>query len=177
MVKNVIPLIMLLGAIAFLVYNCSTSRLEKYDPSQRYGTKALPKSKDLGIRESIAQHAKRLVGAPYVYAGNSPKGFDCSGFTCYVLKDYDINLPRSSRAQAEVGKKIDFAKAKPGDLIFFSKNGKGSISHVAIVVDNSMEGVEVAHSTSSRGVIIENITQSRYWRPKIKYAIDIISPD
>ncbi|MEL6845503.1 MAG: NlpC/P60 family protein, partial [Bacteroidota bacterium] len=64
---------------------------------------------------------------------------------------------------------------KPGDLIFFSKNGRGKISHVALVVDHDREGISVAHSTTSRGVIVENISNSRYWKPKIKFARDVIS--
>jgi cell wall-associated NlpC family hydrolase len=166
---------MLLVPIAFLVANCSTTRLEKYDPSKRYKGVSSTKYSTSQLREGIASHARKFVGTPYVYAGTTPKGFDCSGFTSYVLNDYKINIPRSSRGQAEIGKKIELAKVRPGDLIFFSKNGKGSISHVALVINNTRAGIQVAHSTSSRGVIIENVSTSKYWKPKLKYARDVIS--
>jgi cell wall-associated NlpC family hydrolase len=59
-------------------------------------------------------------------------------------------------------------------LIFFGKNGK--VSHVAMVVSNTYEGISVVHSTTSKGVMVQNITKSTYWKPKILFARDVISP-
>jgi len=172
MVKNVLKLIMLLLPFSFLVVNCTSYQIEKYNPNQRYKSPDFT-NKNNRIRKDVAQHAQRFIGSPYKYAGTTPKGFDCSGFTSYVLKEY-VNIPRSSIAQAETGAKIELTSVKPGDLIFFSKTGKGRISHVALVVDNTKEGIQVVHSTTSRGVIVENISTSRYWKPKIKYARDVL---
>jgi len=173
MVKNVLKLIMLLLPFSFLVVNCTSYQLEKYNPNQRYKSPDFS-SKNVHLREEVTQHAKRFVGSPYKYAGTTPKGFDCSGFTSYVLKEY-VDIPRSSIAQAEAGDSVELNEVKPGDLIFFSKTGKGRISHVALVVGNNQEGIQVVHSTTSRGVIVENISTSRYWKPKIKYARDVLS--
>ncbi|HEB62461.1 MAG TPA: NlpC/P60 family protein [Bacteroidetes bacterium] len=173
MIKNVSKLIMLFLSIAFLLVNCSNYDLDKYDANIRYKGKRNTLERT-SIRNGIARHAKKYLGVKYSYAGTSPKGFDCSGFTSYVLKKFDISLPRSSAAQAQSGRRVVLEKVRPGDLVFFSGNKKGKISHVALVFDNSKEGIKVIHSTTSRGVIIENISKSKYWRPKIKYAVNVI---
>lgn len=119
--------------------------------------------------KELVQTARSLLGNPYKYSGCKPGGFDCSGFTSYVYKSaLDLELLRSSSAQATLGKEVKRRKAKPGDLIFFKK--KGRIFHVAMIIENHKDKLLVIHSTSSRGVIIEDIDQSEYWSSK-KYFI------
>ena len=172
MIKNVPKLIMLFLPIAFLLTNCSNYALDKYDANVRY--KGSTNKTKISVRNGITRQAKKYLGVKYVYAGTSPKGFDCSGFTSYVLKKFDVSLPRSSGAQAQSGRRVVLENVRPGDLVFFSGNKKGKISHVALVFDNTREGIKVIHSTTSRGVIIENISKSKYWQPKIKYAVNVI---
>lgn len=124
--------------------------------------------REVKVRNEIAQFARQQIGVPYKYAGTSPKtGFDCSGFTCYVLSNFDVRLPHSSGAQAAAGEAIDLEEAQTGDLIYFRDRSNGPVSHVAMVVSNTRQGLEVIHATNSRGVIVENISTSSYWRPKI----------
>jgi cell wall-associated NlpC family hydrolase len=100
-------------------------------------------------------------------------GFDCSGFVSYVLGYFDIKTKRSSSDQFTEGSKVPVEQARSGDLVFFG--GKSSISHVAIVVSNDEKGLVVVHSTCTRGIVRENITESKYWRPKLKnMAVNII---
>jgi len=124
-------------------------------------------------RSSLIKNGKKQVGTTYKYAGKDPKGFDCSGFTSYVMKSQGITISSSSKMQATEGKPVPLNKVKPGDLIFFGKNGK--VSHVAMVVSNTSEGITVVHSTTSKGVIVQNISTSSYWKPKIMFARDVIS--
>ncbi|MBK8554635.1 MAG: C40 family peptidase [Lewinellaceae bacterium] len=126
------------------------------------------------LRERITGYAQQYQGIHYRYAGRSPQtGFDCSGFTSYVLKEFDVQASASSALQARQGDRILLDKVQPGDLVFF---GRGSrIQHVAMVVERNAEGVFCVHSTCSRGVIVENILKSSYWKPRILYARDIIS--
>ena len=67
---------------------------------------------------AILEVAGRYVGVPYKWGGNTPAGFDCSGFTSYVYRQVGISLPRSSSAQGKIGTRVSRADAKPGDLIW-----------------------------------------------------------
>ncbi|MEK4029589.1 NlpC/P60 family protein [Pseudobacillus sp. FSL P4-0506] len=69
--------------------------------------------------EKVIEYAKKYMGVPYVWGGTTPKGFDCSGFTSYVFRNTaGIELPRISRDQQDVGKRIPTNQVQPGDLVF-----------------------------------------------------------
>ena len=72
----------------------------------------------------------KFQGYPYVAGGNTPAGWDCSGFVQYVFSQFGISLPRTSGAQATVGTPVaSLADAKPGDIL---ANG----THAAIYIGN-----------------------------------------
>jgi cell wall-associated NlpC family hydrolase len=124
-------------------------------------------------RREIVYFAKKQMGAAYKYAGKSPTtGFDCSGFTSYVLNEFDVKISPGSAEQSKAGKKIPLEMTKPGDLVFFGD--ESHIQHVALVYERKKEGVFCIHSTSSRGVVIDNISTSTYWKPRILYAKDVL---
>lgn len=126
------------------------------------------------LREHITGYAQNFVGIRYRHAGSTPKtGFDCSGFTSYILNEFDVKVSPSSLMQAMQGDKISLDEVLPGDLIFFGRRGR--VSHVAMVVECAAEGIICVHSTCSRGVIVENISTSKYWKPKIMFARDVIN--
>ncbi len=126
----------------------------------------------LQLREEIVQYAQTFVGLPYRYASRSPeKGFDCSGFTSYVLSKFDAPLSPSSRMQALQGKQVPLSEVVPGDLLFFGRNGQ--IQHVALVVEKTPGGIVCIHSTR-RGVVLENVHASSYWRPRVLFARDVL---
>lgn len=86
---------------------------------------------------NIISYGERFLGTPYVWGGTRPGGFDCSGFTGYVYQNtLGKSLPRTSGAQYSASKKISKDAAQPGDLVFFSGNGR-SITHVAIYAGNN----------------------------------------
>lgn len=126
------------------------------------------------LRKDVTEHSKKYLGIKYKYAGKTPNtGFDCSGFTSYVYDQFDLDLSPSSSTQATQGNEVSISNVKAGDLVFFGKRRK--ITHVAMVVSNTKEGISVIHSTTSKGVIIQNISTSKYWKPKILFARDVIS--
>ena len=65
------------------------------------------------LRDNIISYAKRFIGTPYLYGGNSKKGFDCSGFTQYIMKQYGYNLPRTAKYQGESYSKLKLKKTVP----------------------------------------------------------------
>lgn len=117
-------------------------------------------------RNKIAYSAHSHLGANYVYGGEKPTGFDCSGFTKYIYKtSIGINLPHGSKLQSKLGNKIKLKKAQKGDLIFFKKGNK--INHVGIIYKLKKDEIWVIHSTTSKGVILEDIKKNPYWQKKV----------
>ncbi len=109
--------------------------------------------------QEVANYVKQFVGYRYVYGASTPsKGFDCSGLTMYVYKQFGVSLSHSATAQSKIGTKVDRKNLQPGDLVFFTnyKTGKG-IGHVGIYIGNNQF---VHASTEKTGVITSSITGS-----------------
>jgi cell wall-associated NlpC family hydrolase len=121
---------------------------------------------DKDIRAQLVDFAEKYLGSPYKYGGETPNGFDCSGFTSFVLHEFGKNLPRMSSEQYKEAKKLKIADAQPGDLVFFD-SGSG-INHVGIIVSNNNGIINMIHSSTSSGVIITNIADSSYWKKRLK---------
>ena len=91
--------------------------------------------------EAIVATALTMNGFPYMWAGMSPKGMDCSGFVRTVFFMHDILLPRDAGPQSRVGERImGTADLEPGDLVFFGRKDTAApkVSHVGIYVGNNM---------------------------------------
>ncbi|WP_068619825.1 C40 family peptidase [Paenibacillus tuaregi] len=87
---------------------------------------------------SIIATGKQFLGVPYRFRAQEGRtdAFDCSSFTQYVFKQNGINLPRSSRQQAVVGRAVSKDQLQPGDLVFSDTNRDGVINHVSIYMGN-----------------------------------------
>lgn len=111
-------------------------------------TRRSPSSRASASASSILATADSYVGTPYKWGGETPRGFDCSGFVQYVFREHGIELPRSSRQQVQVGEvlPVGLDALEPGDLMFFASNGS-RIDHVAIYAGNN----EIIQSSSSGG--------------------------
>jgi cell wall-associated NlpC family hydrolase len=111
---------------------------------------------------SVVEFAMQFVGAPYVWGGSSPKGFDCSGFTRYVYNRFGLSLPHSSAGQYSTayGTMISNPdELRPGDIVFFVNTYKRGISHVGIYVG---DGNVVQAMSPKLGVGVANINGG-YW--------------
>ena len=117
-------------------------------------------------RELVVEIAQTHIGVPYVFGGVTPEGFDCSGFTCYVLQKANVQVGRSSRDQFATCRKIDKDEVTKGDLVFFN-SGSDEVSHVGIIISEKGEPLKMIHASTSKGVIIAEIESSDYWMKKL----------
>ncbi len=93
----------------------------------------------------VIAEAKKYLGVKYIWGGESPTGFDCSGLVQYVYKKFGVSLPRVSQDQAHSGRAVTAAEAKPGDLVFFHNPA----THVGIYLGNGM----MLDAPNSRSVV------------------------
>jgi len=79
--------------------------------------------------------AQQFLGVPYVWGGESPSGFDCSGLVQYVYGQLGVSLPRVAADQARVGQPVaSLADARPGDLLAFHD----PVDHIGIYAGNGL---------------------------------------
>jgi hypothetical protein len=105
--------------------------------------------------------AEGKIGAPYVWGATGPGSFDCSGLMVWAWHKAGIDLPRTSQAQAKVGKAVPPGKIRPGDLVT-SNWGSGPASHVAMYIG----GGRVIHAPRpGRGVTVANLDKN--YRSKV----------
>jgi cell wall-associated NlpC family hydrolase len=76
------------------------------------------------------EEARAQLGKPYLWAGNGPESFDCSGLTRWAWAAAGVSIPRSSQTQYAALPKVDFSQIQPGDLLFYGS----PIHHVGIFV-------------------------------------------
>ncbi|MDS1030844.1 NlpC/P60 family protein [Bacillota bacterium LX-D] len=125
-------------------------------------TKSRPKSvasRSSSRLDNLLDFAQSFEGARYRYGGENPDGFDCSGFVRYVYKTYGIELVHSSARQyATCGTEVAKSDLQPGDLVFFSINGK-NVGHVGIYLGED----KFIHAANSRDGVMVSMLDNKYW--------------
>ena len=116
------------------------------------------------VGAAIVNEGLRYVGLPYVWGGTTPAGFDCSGFTWYVLNNIlgDGAVSRSLDVQAVSGYYVSQADLQQGDLVFFQNTYKWGLSHVGIYIG----GGQFVHAGSERTGVLVSDLQDSYWGPR-----------
>lgn len=126
------------------------------------GTEAAAASAASSKGSEIVAYAKQYLGVKYVYAGASSKGFDCSGYTMYVMKHFGYNLPHTATGQMGYGTSVAKSALQPGDLVFFcdpSRSGGKATSHVGIYIGSN----QFIHASSGGGKVqIDSLSKAYY---------------
>ena len=118
------------------------------------------------VADAIIKEAGRHLGKPYLYGGNGPQSFDCTGFTCYVFNKFGYKLSRTSADQAHDGREVKggYDKLQKGDIIIFGgRNNKKTPGHVGIFIaaDSLAQSFTFIHACNS-GVTISHIDEPYY---------------
>ncbi len=122
---------------------------------------------------NVTEFAKKYLGYQYVLGGKTPEtGFDCSGFTRYVYKNFGFNLSSTAVGQTSVGDEINKKEdLMPGDLLLFQNEEKTKIGHTGIYLGND----EFIHAANpERGVVIDNISTNSYYNERFVSARRIV---
>lgn len=124
---------------------------------------ATSRSGNNSTAQKVVELAKQQLGKKYVWGGNGPSSFDCSGLTRYVYGKVGINLERVSSSQATQGISVAKSNLQVGDLLFFSginaTSKSAKISHVGIYIGN---GKFIHAANSKRGVVTDELSDSYY---------------
>ncbi|MDZ4795235.1 MAG: NlpC/P60 family protein [Bacteroidota bacterium] len=108
--------------------------------------------------KALLENVDEWYGVRYRTGGNTKSGVDCSGFTVAVYAAlYGIMLPRVSREQYRISRKISTTELQEGDLVFFNTNGSG-VSHVGVYLGNN----KFIHASVSKGVMVNGLFEPYY---------------
>lgn len=134
---------------------------ENSEPKQEEQNSNQSNTSNSGLTgESVVAFAKKYLGYKYVSGGASPStGFDCSGFTSYVYKNFGINLSRTSGAQASNGVAVSKSNLKAGDLVIFNNSSNSAIGHVGIYIGGN---TFIHAANAKKGVITTSLSDSYY---------------
>ncbi len=112
----------------------------------------------------IIDYAKNYLGRPYRSGGKGPRAFDCSGFTSFVFRNFDISLSPSSRDQYTQGEHISLSEVRPGDLLFFGgRRGGSTVGHVAMAVEVKDNGTIKFIHAAQRGICYDTYPDGGYY--------------
>ncbi|MEH7118199.1 LysM peptidoglycan-binding domain-containing protein [Neobacillus vireti] len=116
-----------------------------------------PAPPSLSKAQMVINEANKYIETPYLWGGNTPAGFDCSGYTSFVFNKVGISIPRTAASQWLGLKPV--STPTPGDLVFFETYAPGP-THVGIYL-----GSNKFIQAGSTGVSIADMTNS-YWKPR-----------
>lgn len=112
------------------------------------------------IHSEVVTVARDMLGRPYHYGGDTPKGgFDCSGLVYYAHLQAGLRLPRTSYGQFKVSRPVTLRHLHPGDLVFF-RFRRDKISHVGIYIGHH----RFIHAPSSGKEVTIDDLDDPYWR-------------
>lgn len=123
-------------------------------------------------RADVVAAATAQIGAPYRYGGSDRKGFGDAGLVRFVYAQAGFNIPGQVHGLLRAGKSIDFAQAKPGDLLFYRLPVINEFRplHVGIYVGDG----EMVHAIADRDEVALASVGSKFWRERLVAVIKIL---
>lgn len=156
--------------IGLFLTGCGSKRAATLVKKVERISHAVPVSSDQTRR--LVSEARRWIGTPYRYGGQTLSGADCSGFVMSVYDNvYGLKLPRTSAQQRDYSLPISENDLAPGDLVFFCTSGGSTINHVGIYIGSG----KMIHASLSKGVT-ETPLSENYFRQRFHSAGRIVSP-
>ena len=123
-------------------------------------------------RDKITSEINKYLGVPYLWGGDNPNAFDCSGLVQWTLKkSLDLSIPRTTNQQYNYWKKLisnQFQNLKECDLVYFKTFGSNPVSHVGIFIGNNT----FVHSPKKNDYVKASLI-SGYWKSKLVGFLDI----
>jgi hypothetical protein len=123
------------------------------------------------IRLNLVDYAQSFLNTRYVYGGSSPRGFDCSGFTCYIFSKFGYILPHRAFEQVKIGEPVPHNELQTGDLVFFITLSATQINHVGIYLGNG----KFIHASSGSGLVRINTLDQGYYQQRFQCARRILT--
>ncbi|VAW73920.1 hypothetical protein MNBD_GAMMA12-3740 [hydrothermal vent metagenome] len=139
--------------LALLISACGSAQLRVPEISELEGSPA-------GIE--IVKSALNQLGRPYLYGGNTPKGFDCSGLIEYSHSRIGVYTPRNTYNQFRESSPVKLSALRAGDLIFF-RISRNKVNHVGIYMGR---GFFIHSPSTGKKVSIKNLA-SPYWQKRV----------
>jgi cell wall-associated NlpC family hydrolase len=162
-------LVIILGSVAYGSSRAGTFLPKKNETTVK-DTLIQPIESNVSLGDKIVNFGMSLLGTPYVAAGSSKNGLDCSGFVYYVFNHFKIQVPRSSSEFKNFGKEIPIASVKKGDILLFLSPTRNVIGHIGIVTNPKGMESDFIHSSSGREmkVIVTSLKKPGYTRRFVK---------
>lgn len=126
---------------------------------ESYNASQIKRSGQGDLRSELVKSARQFIGVPYLWGGETRKGFDCSGLTLVCYRINGLNLPRNSRAQFSKGRRVTRNQLQQGDLVFFATHGGKRVTHVGMYIG---QGRFIHAPRTGKTVRIANLA-SKYW--------------
>jgi len=145
MIRPYLPALIGLVILNVLLVGCSSAPIREHPQAS--------------VADRVVDVAHSMVGRPYHYGGDTPKGFDCSGLVYYSYARAGETVPRTTTGQRHVANWVSIRKIQKGDLLFFKERGRSS-SHVGIYIGHGM----FVHAPSSGERVRIDRLNNPYWR-------------
>jgi len=133
--------------------------LSNFVPSSAPATVLATGTEVVSEGQKIVNTAMQYLGTPYVWAGTSPSGFDCSGLVYYVFKECGYSTNRTAATLYSNGEYVEKENLQVGDIICFTSTNYSYIGHVGIYIGDG----QFIHASSGSGEVVINDLSTTYY--------------